>query len=65
MTPGEIVVNEFGGIREAARQLGLAPNAVFLWKKSGVVPTRSLKLVLEVAKLKKLKITEKDLIYGR
>lgn len=65
MTPGEVVVKEFGGVRETARQLGMSHSAVWKWTQKGVIPAANLTLILQVAKIKKVNITEKDLIHGR
>ena len=65
MTPVEIAISEFGGVRKLARALGRDPAAVSRWKKQGTVPTTVQRMLLTTAWDLGLKITADDLIFGR
>jgi len=38
-TPYELVISEFGGVRELARQVGRDAGSVSKWRKQGTIPT--------------------------
>lgn len=60
-----VVIKAFKGVRATARVLGKTPGAISLWKKTGLVPSRVQKLVLEKAKELNLELTAHDIIYGK
>jgi len=65
ITPVEIAITEFGGVRALARALNRDPAAVSRWKKSGTVPTNVQKTLLETAWERGIKMTAHDLVFGR
>jgi len=67
MTPAEIVIEVFGGVRATARALKLAPSSVSRWvtDRNGLVPQAQQYKILKIASRKQLKITPTDLIIGR
>ena len=65
LTPVEIAISEFGGVRALARALNRDPAAVSRWKKSGTVPTTVQKTLLETAWERGIKMTAHDLVFGR
>jgi hypothetical protein len=64
-TPYELVISEFGGVRELARQVGRDAGSVSKWKKHGTIPTGIQKKVLEKAWELNLNITPYEIIFGR
>tara|TARA_R110000796_G_scaffold6495_3_gene22987 strand:+ start:1212 stop:1424 length:213 start_codon:yes stop_codon:yes gene_type:complete len=65
ITPVEIAITEFGGVRALARALNRDPAAVSRWKRSGTVPTSVQKTLLETAWDRGIKMTAHDLVFGR
>ena len=65
ITPVEIAITAFGGVRALARALNRDPAAVSRWKKSGTVPTNVQKTLLETAWERGIKMTAHDLVFGR
>lgn len=65
MTPGQYIVEVFGGVNAAARALGVTPAAVSRWKsnKRRIGPEMQGR-ILETARKQKLSITPNDLILG-
>jgi hypothetical protein len=65
ITPVEIAIAEFGGVRKLARALNRDPAAVSRWKKQGTVPTTVQKMLLTTAWDLGIKISAHDIIFGR
>jgi hypothetical protein len=65
ISPAEVVIESFGGIRATARVLHLDPSAVSHWRFSGRVPGFHLRRILVLAKQHGIEITAEDLILGR
>lgn len=72
LSPSQIVIGYFGGVRAAAKILGRSPASVCKWQKyvdksgnKGGVPRALHTTILKKAKKLNLKITPDDLIYGR
>lgn len=65
LTPVDICIKEFGGVRKLAKAMGIDPAAVSRWKKRGTVPAYIQKKLLIDAKQKGYAITAEDLIFGR
>ena len=72
LTPAELVIKLFGGVRAAAREIGRNPGAVSRWNSSklkggtgGMVPSAAQRIILKIAKKKRLKITLEELNYGK
>lgn len=64
-TPAQLVIEAFGGIRPLARAVGRTPSAVMDWKRSGLIPSRMQRRILEVAQARSLTLTADDLVHGR
>lgn len=72
ITPAELVIELFGGLRPTARILGRSHSAVNQWRKpkshggcDGFIPRLIIHKVLDIAERDGLKITAIDLIIGR
>lgn len=65
LTPVEICITAFGGVRKLAKAMGIDPAAVSRWKKRGTVPAYIQRKLLTAAKEKGYAITAEDLIFGR
>ena len=68
MTPVQLVLSLFGGSYQLARALDIiAHTTVSRWgmNNGGCVPSHHMQALLELAKQKGIKLTERDLIYGR
>lgn len=73
MTPAEVVIKEFGGIRELARALEIHPSSVWQWKqprnsgrgRDGLIPSDFHETILNLAKLRQVTVTPTDLVLGR
>lgn len=63
-TPYELVISEFGGVRECARQIGRDAGSVSNWRKSGLIPTNIQKKVLERAWELNLNLSAHNIIFG-
>lgn len=67
LSPVEYIIHVFGGVRATARMLDKDPSTISKWRyrHKGKIPTRNLKLILQVSLEKKLDIIPQDLILGR
>lgn len=65
LTPVDICIKAFGGVRKLAKAMGIDPAAVSRWKKRGTVPAYIQKKLLTIAKAQGLDINADDLIFGR
>jgi len=72
VSPAEWVIRCFGGVRATARALGRSPGTVVKWRQpkeqrgtGGEVPRGVQRIILELARTKKLDITPNDLMFGR
>jgi hypothetical protein len=65
LTPVDLAVKLFGGVRALARAVGRDPAAVSRWKKSGCIPSSVQLHLLRVAKSQGLDLTAHDIIFGR
>jgi hypothetical protein len=72
ISPAEIVISAFGGVRATARAIGRSPGAVCKWKHrrenkgcDGFIPSAAQREILRVASKKKINITLDDLAFGR
>lgn len=63
-TPADIVIEAFGGVRSAARELGLSPSSITRWRtqRAGIVPTKHIKKILAISAAKNLGINASDLV---
>jgi hypothetical protein len=65
ITPVDLVIQSFGGVRAAARVLKLDPATVSRWQQSGRVPAKRQENVLQLAWERGIDLTAHDLIFGR
>lgn len=72
LSPALYVIHIFGGVRATAKAIGRHHGTVIFWKKpkskggsDGRVPGCAQRLILAVAKRRRLDITPEDLIFGR
>lgn len=71
-TPASLVIEVFGGVRKAARALGVMPSTVCRWRlprekggTGGTVPSSAARKILRLAKERGLDLTAEDLLVGR
>jgi hypothetical protein len=71
MTPADIVISRFGGVRPLARLLGKDPSTIHRWKQpaergglDGRVPSAVQVRLLELAREKGVDLTPADLVLG-
>lgn len=65
ITPVDLAIDMFGGVRKLAKCIGRDPAAVSRWRKSGLVPTQVQRKVLDAATERDINITAHDIVYGR
>lgn len=71
MTPADIVISRFGGVRPLARLLGKDPSTIHRWKQpaekgglDGRVPSAVQVRLLELASLHGVALTPAELVLG-
>jgi len=71
MSPAELVIARFGGIRPLARLLGCEPSTVLRWKEppekggtGGMIPAGRMQRLLELAREHRVELTPNDLVLG-
>lgn len=70
LSPAEVVIDRFGGVRPLARLLDLDHSSVARWPKpkprglGGFIPSNHHQKLLALATAKGIKLSPKDLIYG-
>jgi transposase-like protein len=71
MTPADIVISRFQGVRPLARLLGKDPSTIHRWRKpaakgglNGRVPSAAQVRLLELAKERGVALTAEELING-
>lgn len=65
ITPVELAIDLFGGVRKLAKAIGRDPAAVSRWKRSGLIPTQVQRKLLTAAAERNISISAEDLIHGR
>lgn len=66
MTPAEIVIETFGGVRATARALGKSPSSVSRWQADrGLIPSSAQQQIMQLARDRGLDLTSDELIDGR
>jgi len=72
LKPAQYVIHIFKGVRATARAIGRSPGAVSRWNRPrsldgcyGNIPGSAQRIILRIAKKKKLDITACDLLCGR
>jgi hypothetical protein len=70
MTPAELVIARFGGVRPLARHLELDHSSVARWPKKkprglgGLIPSRLHKELLDLAVRLSVPLSAEELVYG-
>ena len=65
MQPIEHAANEFGGLSELAKALGVKYGTAWKWRHRNSIPTEMHKPILDLSKKKGFDIKAEDLIVGR
>lgn len=72
INPAQCVIRVFGGVRATARAVGRNPGAVTRWNRpkskggtGGMIPSAAQRIILKIAKKRRLKITLEELTYGK
>ncbi len=65
LTPVQVCVLEFGGVRKMGRIIGRNCGSISKWSKSGLIPTSIQPTVLKKAWELNLNISPLELIMGR
>jgi transposase-like protein len=71
MTPADIVISRFGGVRPLARLLGKDPSTIYRWKQpadrgglDGRVPSAVQVRLLDLARKRGVELSPADLVLG-
>ncbi len=74
LTPADLVIARFGGVRPLARELHMSPSTISLWRSrhGGKIPNTSANgdpkgthlRLLDLAKKRRVELTADELIYG-
>lgn len=65
MTPVQLAIQSFGGVRRLAKAIDRDPAAVSRWQRSGIVPSAAQRKLLETAWERGIELTAHDIIFGR
>ena len=72
LSPAEVAIREFGGVRALARAVNRYPRAVEQWRdgcrrggNAGDLPPTVIRVILVVSRTRGLPITIDDLVWGR
>lgn len=69
LSPAEVAISEFGGVRPLARLLDMTPGAIVAWKpgrrSDGRIPAKHLPVLLELAAKRGRQLTTDELVFGR
>lgn len=65
MNPGEMLIEYFGGVYAAGKALRRHPSALIRWRRSGQIPVKAQRIILEGVKNKNWNFTAEDLILGK
>ena len=72
MTPAEVVIDVFGGVRAAARAVNVEPSTVLRWCKRadgtlkiGWIPHEYIRPILDAAAQQGKRLTIEEVIWGR
>lgn len=65
ITPVELAIDMFGGVRKLAKSIGRDPAAVSRWRKGGLIPTQVQRKLLAAAAAREINITAHDIVFGR
>ncbi len=64
MNSAQIVIEKFGGIRPAARAIGIDPSVIHRWRKAKKIPLHNVESILVASKKKRVKIKVSELVRG-
>lgn len=67
MSPYEVIVDVFGGIRSVGRALGIEASTVLRWgqRPAGRIPHEYMRPLLDAAARKKRRLTLEEVVWGR
>lgn len=72
MTPAEVVIDAFGGIRSTARAINVDPSTVLRWckradgtLKAGWIPHAYIRPLIDAAARENKRLTIEDVVWGR
>jgi hypothetical protein len=67
MSPTDVVVEVFEGIRGAARAVGVEPSTVLRWneRNAGLIPHRYMRPFLEAAAKRRKRLSLEEIVWGR
>jgi hypothetical protein len=65
LTPVQLAIQSFGGVRRLAKAIDRDPAAVSRWQRNGIVPSAAQRQLLETAWERGIEITAHDIIFGR
>lgn len=69
LSPAEVAISEFGGVRPLARLLDMTPGAIAAWKPGrrgdGRIPAKHQKALIELAAKRGRQLTPDELVFGR
>ena len=66
LTPVQLAINEFGGLRKLARSINRDPAAISRWKSThGNIPSSIQRKLLTAAWDRGIEISAYDVIFGR
>ena len=64
MNSPEFVITKFGGLRKAARAIGIDPASVSRWRKNKIIPLRNTQKIINALKRNRIKYTVAQLTIG-
>lgn len=64
MSPAELAIHAFGGVRALARFVDRDPAAVSRWRRTGLIPSGLLAQIYKATQAEGLDITAEELILG-
>lgn len=64
MSPVEVVIDLFGGIRSVGRAIGVEGSTVLRWGKTGRIPVEYFDRFLAAAKAESKRLTIEQLVWG-
>ena len=65
ITPADLAIDLFGGIRSLARAVNRDPAAISRWRKRGRIPASAQLDVLAAATTHGINLTAEDIVRGR
>lgn len=65
LSPQQVVVRAFGGVRPTARAIGYDCAKVSRWGQHGLIPAKYQRVILQAAWDQGIDLTANDLIFGR